>query len=363
MYHPSVTASCGLKPLLRTSRQRRRQHGLIALFLLVCICLLIGCSPTTGPDSHKFTVIALGTLVNVEIVTTDEQLAHQARDELQALFTKLGRDWYAFGDGELARVNAALVAGVPVQTTPELSALIERSLAYRAMSDGLFDPVIGNLVELWGFANFNAQTQIPVPPADAAIDTWRDNPAPRQSLSVSGQTISAKGPVRLDLGGVAKGTVLVRATVLLERLGLHDAMVDAGGDLRVIGSRGRRPWRVGIRDPHADNIIATVELEPGEAIVTSGTYERYFDHEGQRYHHLLNPQTGRPVDSTVGVTVIHMDPELADAAATALMVAGPDRFDEIAGRMGITAALLVDSRGELRMTPAMVRRIIMAPAH
>jgi len=331
--------------------------------LLIYTCLLAGCNPAPEADSHKFTIIALGTLVNIEIITADEQRALQARDELQALFTKFEHDWYAFGDGELARVNAVLATGNSAQTTPELSALIERSLVYRTMSDGLFDPVIGNLVELWGFANFAARTRTPVPPAETAIAAWRATPAPRQNLRVAGQTIHVNGPARLDLGGVAKGTVLVHATALLERLGLPNAMVDAGGDLRVIGSRGQRPWRVGIRDPHADNIIATVELEPGEAIVTSGNYERYFDHDGQRYHHILNPRTGRPVESTAGVSIIHADPELADAAATALMVAGPGRFDEIAARMGIDTALLVDSRGELSMTPAMSHRIVMATTH
>ena len=329
---------------------------------LLCAWLLAGCAPSPEPDSHHFTLIAMGTLVNIEIVAADEQRAFRARDELQTLLTEIEQDWYAFGDGELARVNKALAAGIPVKTTPELSALIQRSLSYRDMSDGLFDPVIGNLVELWGFANFDTQTRVPVPPSDAAIEAWRAIPTARRSVSVSGQTIRATGPVRLDLGGVAKGTVLVRAIELLERLGIHDAMIDAGGDLRVIGKRGQRPWRVGIRDPHADGIIAAVELEPGEAIVTSGNYERYFEHDGRRYHHVLNPRTGRPVLNAAGVTVIHADPELADAAATALMVAGPDRFDEIAARMGISDALLVDSRGVLSMTAAMSRRVVLESA-
>ena len=307
-------------------------------------------------------MLAMGTLVTVEIITTDEQLARQARDELQDLLAELEHDWYAFGDGELGRVNAALASGIPVRTTDELSALIERSLVYRTMSDGLFDPVIGNLVELWGFAEFAAKVDTPAPPTDTAINTWRDNPAPRHSISVSGQTISATGPVRLDLGGVAKGTVLSRATTLFKRLGIHNAMVDAGGDLKVLGARGPRPWRIGIRNPLADSIIATAELEPGEAIVTSGNYERYYEHDGQQYNHVLNPQTGRPVENTAGVTVIHRDPELADAAATALMVAGAGRFDEIAARMGITTALLISTDGVLSMTPAMALRITFIEA-
>ncbi len=335
---------------------------LISLIAVMCTCLLAGCDTTAAPDTHEYTILALGTIVSVEIVSADEPLARQAVDELRSLLGELGRDWYAFGDGELGRVNAALATGVAVDTTPELAALIERSLTWRDLSDGLFDPVIGNLVELWGFADFDASTPTLAPPPDAAIDAWRDLPAARHSLSVTGQTVSATGPVKLDLGGIAKGAVLARTTNLLQRLGIQNAMVDAGGDLQVIGTRGNRPWRVGIRNPHADNVIATVELKPGEAIVTSGNYARYFDHDGKRYQHVLNPHTGEPVAATAGVTVIHTDPELADAAATALMVAGTQRFDEIAARLGITAALVINIDGEMRLTPEMTRRVVLAAA-
>jgi len=352
---PAGTPVPGKDPKSR----RRPLYPLLPLCFLHCITLLSGCTPGAGPDSHKAMIIALGTLVNVEIIATDDRRAEQAVDELRVLLTELGRDWYGFGDGELGRVNAALAGGGTAETTPDLSALIARSLALRALSDGLFDPAVGNLVKLWGFADFDAPARTRVPPSEAAIEAWRRNRA-RLHISVSGQTINATDSVTLDLGGIAKGTVLARATALLERLGIHDAMIDAGGDIRVMGTHAGRPWRVGIRDPRADGIVATISLAPGESIVTSGNYERYFNHDGHRYQHVLNPLTGRPVESTAGVTVIHTDPELADAAATALMVAGPDRFSEIAGRMGITAAVLIDTRGGMYMTPAMARRMDFA---
>lgn len=333
-----------------------------AVSALLCALLLAGCGPAPEPSSHHGTIIALGTVVNIELITADDELADRALGELRVLFTSVGKDWYAYGDGELGHVNDALATGNAVQTSPELGALIERSLAYRDRSDGLFDPVIGNLVELWGFADFDSPSRKRTVPSDAAIDTWRNERAPRHSVSVSGRTISATGPVRIDLGGVAKGTTLVRATALLEKLGIHDAMVDAGGDLRVIGHRGRRPWRVGIRDPRSDDVLAMVDLESGESIVTSGDYERFFAAAGQRYHHILNPETGRPVENSASVTVIHANAELADAAATALMVAGPGRFDEIIGRMEISTALLIDSRGEMHMTTAMQHRLNLTPA-
>ncbi len=329
--------------------------------LILCVlAVLAACGTPQPPESHERTVIAMGTLVHIEIMAHDASRAGRALDAVEALITDIGRNWYAFGDGELGRVNAALAAGRPARTTPGLGRLIDHSLTYRAMSGGLFDPVIGDLVQLWGFADFDPAAA-GAPPTEAAIDAWLAGRTTRQAVTVQGNIVAAPGPVRIDLGGVAKGTVLQQACALLTAYGIENAMVDAGGDLKVIGTRDTRPWRVGIRDPRNDGqIIATVTLAPREAIVTSGNYERYFMHEGQRLHHVLNPRTGRPTPAAAGVTVIHANAELADAAATALMVAGPDRFEEIAGRMGITTALLVTTDGTLLTTPAMAQRIASA---
>lgn len=329
--------------------------------LIACVLAVLGaCGTPQPPESYERTVITMGTLVHIEIMASDASRAGRALDAVETLLTDIGRNWYAFGDGELGRVNTLLAAGRPARTTPELGKLIGHSLTYRAMSDGLFDPVVGDLVRLWGFADFDPSAD-GVPPTEAAIDAWRADRKTRRAVKLNGNIVTAPGPVRLDLGGVAKGTALEQACALLTAYGIENAMVDAGGDLKVIGTRDTRPWRVGIRDPRADDqIIATVTLEPREAIMTSGNYERFFMYEGSRYHHVLDPHTGRPAPTTAGVTVIHTDAELADAAATALMVAGPDRFDEITGRMGITTALLVTPDGQLITTPAMAQRIAAA---
>ncbi|MDH3978359.1 MAG: FAD:protein FMN transferase [Gammaproteobacteria bacterium] len=320
--------------------------------------LLSGCQADTESDPRQRTFVAMGTLVTIDIQEATDTQAETAFDQIEALLLSLQNDWHGFGDGELARVNAALAKGQSVQTNPELSALISRSLRYRNLSDGLFDPVIGELVELWGFDN---DVQGIRPPTEAALEQWRTRQYRTLELYIDRNTLQPSAPLKLDLGGVAKGTALSLAATLLLDLGIQHGLVEAGGDVQAIGSNAGRPWLIGIRDPRANKIMATIELESGEAIVTSGDYERFFEHEGQRYHHLLDPSTGRPVSQTSSVTVIHRNAELADAAATALMVAGPERFKEISDRMGIDTALLIDRQGGQLITPLMQQRLKVRP--
>jgi len=322
--------------------------------LLLIGSLLLGCQPAEPPESHRRTIVALGTLVTVEIVSADERPSERALDKIENYFQDIQREWYAFGDGELGRINAALSRGEAADMSPELAALTRRSLALRDRSGGLFDPTIGMLVELWGFANVEMADRSP--PDNLAIQRWQAD-TQRPGPTLAGRTISAERPLKLTFGAIAKGTALNHACDLLAGMGFENALVDAGGDLKVLGRRGNRRWRIGIKDPHADSILGVIHLESGEAVVTSGDYERYFTHGGQSYHHLLDPASGRPVTHTAGVTVLHNDAELADAAATALMVAGAGRFHEVASRMGIDTAMLVTADGDIIMTPAMTERI------
>jgi thiamine biosynthesis lipoprotein len=237
----------------------------------------------------------------------------------------------------------------------ELANLTRRSLRLRELSDGLFDPTIGMLVELWGFGD--GENMPAAPPAERAIQDWLELYGTGPDVQLNGRSISADKPVKLTFGAIAKGTALNGAAALLTDMGIENALISAGGDLKVLGHRGNRSWRIGIRDPHSAGLLGAVSLAPGEAIVTSGDYERFFEYQGRQYHHLLDPLTGRPVDHTAGVTVIHADAELADAAATALMVAGAPRFHSVAIRMGIVSALLVSANGDIIMTPELAERI------
>ncbi|MDH5485597.1 MAG: FAD:protein FMN transferase, partial [Gammaproteobacteria bacterium] len=139
-------------------------------------------------------------------------------------------------------------------------------------------------------------------------------------------------------------------------------IVNAGGDIKAIGRHGDRPWHIGIRHPRPEprqngDVLAAININDNECIFTSGDYERFYDYQGKRYHHILDPRTGWPADQTMSVTVIHSDASLADAAATALFVAGPKDWQTIARKMHLRDVMLVDKQGQIYVTPEMAERL------
>ena len=294
----------------------------------VCAGAVAACS---GPERTTDRIPALGTLVEITLIETEAARRHRALRDAREALTDASRDWYAWGDGELARVNATGAA-----PSAELAALIQRADALAVRSEHLFEPGIGALVEAWGF--HRGERADGPPPSAAAIAAARD--APRVT----------------DLGAIAKGAAVARVVTTLRRAGVRAALVDAGGDLAAIGDAGGRPWRIGVRDPRGNGVIVGLDLADGESVFTSGDYERAFVWNGVRYHHLLDPRTGEPARETASLTVLHRDPTAADAAATALFVAGDD-WRRIAARLGVAFVLRVTPDGRLEATRAMAARL------
>jgi len=172
-----------------------------------------------------------------------------------------------------------------------------------------------------------------------------------------GMLHSSNTAVQLDFGGIAKGYAVELALARLRSFGIDNAIVNAGGGLGVIGRRGDRPWNVGVRHPQGQGILASLEVHDGEHVHTSGNYERFREHEGLRYAHIVDPRSGWPVDSITSCTVISRDGTLADAAATALVIAGRDEWHRLAVRMGIKYVMLVGEDGTVYMNPAMAARV------
>jgi len=300
--------------------------------------LLSACSTPSDHTVHD-NFPGLGTLVEVSLrqVPVDRQAT--AFRVVRDVMGYAGENWYGWGDGELGRYNQALEAGEHPQADPRLAALLAHAGALQVASLGLFDPSIGALTELWGF--HEAERAAGPPPEEHAIEAW----------------LSGRRPMRIDLGAYAKGAAIADAMEELLEQGVQHALVNAGGDIAVIGTAAGRAWRVGIRNPRGSGVLAGVHLEHGEAIFTSGDYERAFEWEGQRFHHILDPRTGKPVTGTASVTVIHDNAAVADAASTALFVAG-DGWPMLADRMGITFVMRVRSDGTIEGSPAMASRIV-----
>lgn len=321
---------------------------------LLAALLLAGCQ--RPPEVREYTFLAFGTLVELKVADADPALADRARALAGQRLEKWHHDWHAWHDSPLTRLNEALARGETVVIPPSLGGLVPRAAALSKRSGGLFNPAIGRLIALWGFHSDDPPHG--PPPDDSAIRRLVEAAPSMGDLSFADGRVSSANPaLALDLGGFAKGVAVERLTTQLAGLGLHDLLLNAGGDLKVLGRHGDRPWRVGIRDPRGNGVLASVEPRSGEAVFTSGDYERYFDWQGRRYHHLIDPRTGRPARGTESVTVITEDAGLADAAATALFIAGPEKWPPIAARMGVDRVMLVRGDGGVEMTSAMAARV------
>lgn len=245
----------------------------------------------------------------------------------------------------LARANAAgrLDPGVH----PDLAPVLRLAAAHHAETGGRYEPGLGRVVDLWGFGPSGPRD---APPDDAAIQAALPS-APFSSLGVSPEStapLTLPEGVQLDLGGLAKGYAVDEAVRLLKARGVP-ALVDAGGDMACTGPRGDgRPWRVGIRHPRQpQGLLGVLELSQG-AVATSGDYERVFVHQGQRYHHLIDPRTGRPGRHQIQATVRAATCARADALATALFLCPDPRLAEVAAAARVEALVVGPGGPSLR---------------
>lgn len=305
---------------------------------------------------HKSQLLAMGTLVDISIWTRDDGLAQRAIATVTQELNDAEHRWHAWRPSPLTEINSKIAAGQPATVDALTRDLIKKSQILASASDNLFNPTIGKLIEVWGF-HTDDRPDVP-PPAQDQIDALLANAPAMADLHIDGDHVtSTNRHVQLDFGGIAKGYAVDLAVDKIRKLGVRNAIVDAGGDLRAIGSHGDRPWRIGIRNPRGPGVIASLEARGDESIFTSGDYERYFIYKGKRYHHIIDPRTGYPSTGATSATVIHSDAATADAAATALIVAGPKKWRAVAKSMGLKYVMLVDSKGTVYMTPAMAKRI------
>lgn len=214
-------------------------------------------------------------------------------------------------------------------------------------SSGAFDPTMGKVIHLWGFDGDE-----PGIPSSAELKAAMKTVGyARLKMDSAGQ-VTATGPVWLDLGGVAKGYAVDAAVKVMKKEGVESGIVNAGGDLRAFGKRpGRKTWRIGIQDPDDPQGMAGVLDLAAGSVATSGDYERYFIVDGVRYHHILDPGTGRPARSGLrSTTVITSDCVLADSLATAAFVLGPAKGLDLLERTSGVEGILIETGGGILKT-------------
>ena len=219
--------------------------------------------------------------------------------------------------------------------------LVRIALQISRDSDGSFDITVYPLLKLWGFYSGNYTV-----PEKEKIDELLTMVG-YENLIIRGDSLfKIKNNVAVDLGGVAKGYALKEAVKELKESGASSALVDIGGDLYALGTHNGKPWKVGIRNPRGEGVIGVLEVSDF-CVVTSGDYERFFEKEGIKYHHIINPKTGYPARDMVSVTVICKDAVKADAWVTALFVMEPDKVLNTVEETPYLEAVIVTSKGKV----------------
>ncbi len=248
-------------------------------------------------------------------------------------------------DSELSRVNAR-AATQAVSVSPELFAVLEQAQQIAAETDGSFDVTIRPVADLWGFIGKEHRL-----PTEAELQAVRPRVGFRKvELDAPQRAVRFREPgVSIDLGGIGKGVAVDMAVAKLRSLGVTNAMVKAGGDLRVMGAPpGKAFWTVQLEDPHKRGERVAIPLRDA-ALSTSGNYENFFEFAGRRYSHILDPRTGLPVQGVAACTVIAPTCAESDAWATACVVYGPEAsLARFGGRLAIRFTLVPAESGQTR---------------
>jgi thiamine biosynthesis lipoprotein len=308
-------------------------------FLPLAIALLLAAAPARAEWFFREEAI-MGTRVAVELWSEDAALATRAMEAVIAEMRRTDALMSTYKpESQLSAVNAHAFER-PVTVDPEIIEVVTRSFDFSRMSAGAFDVTYASVGYLYDYRAHRRPSGEQVAAALPTID-YRQVQVDRERNTIR---FLRKG-VRIDLGGIAKGYAVDRSIDRLRDLGIEHAMVNAGGDTRLLGDRRGKPWIVGVRDPRNEGRMVTRLPLENEAISTSGDYERYFEEDGVRYHHILVPGTGDVARAVRSATVIGPDATLTDGLSTTVFVLGVERGMELVSRLPGVEAVIVDKDG------------------
>ncbi len=315
---------------------------------LLLMLVMLSAAPAHAEWFDRVEDGIMGTRIAVELWADEKPLADRAFDQVFAEMRRIDASMSTYKpDSEVSRVNAT-AAQRPVPITDELFDLLETSVEYSRLTDGAFDITYASVGFMYDFRSHIKPTEKAIAAALPSIN-YRYLELDRAKHTVH----FAHSGVRIDLGGIAKGHAVDRGIAILKSLKIEHASVTAGGDTRIIGDRMGAPWVVGIRHPDDKNrVIARIPLVD-TAISTSGDYERYFDENGVRYHHIIDPQSGHSASMVRSATVLASTATRTDGLSKTAFVLGPEKALEIYNRLEDVDAVLVTPDGKVLYTKGM----------
>ncbi|MCR5788336.1 MAG: FAD:protein FMN transferase [Lachnospiraceae bacterium] len=330
----------------------------VLLFFLVCLLSIMpGCAGENGsvtgrPVKKQF--FALDTLVTLTIYDAKEDSDPDALlDECEAL-CKNYEEMFSrtIEDSDIDRLNKAECA--PVNVSPETLELLETALSYSALTDGLFDITIAPVSVLWEFRpDTEASGEAALPDPEALSEALIHVSYKNLILDTENGTVSLSDPeASVDLGAIAKGYIADRLKEKLLANGVNSAIIDLGGNILTIGKKpDGSPFRIAVKKPFSGTDIAASLPIENRSVVTSGIYERYFELDDKIYHHVLDPNTGFPIENELAsVTIISDDSLTGDCLSTACLLLGKDASEKLVGSTEGVDAVFIERDGTVSCT-------------
>jgi thiamine biosynthesis lipoprotein len=298
---------------------------------------------TAQGDWYEDTQGIMGTRVRAEIWHED---AEQARRLLAAVMTEMRRIEAAYSpfreSSELSRINRDAPLGW-VDASDEMLDLLGKSRQMSELTGGAFDITFGSIGRYYDYREGRRPDKALIEETLDAINYEYVD------IDPVGRRVRFGHPaVYIDLGGIAKGYAVDRCIDLLIAAGVTEASVAAGGDSRILGDRRGQPWNVGVLDPRAKPEVAVLLPLMDTAVSTSGDYERYFEEDGVRYHHILDPATGDSARASMSVTILGPRASFTDALSTSVFVLGPEKGLSLINRLDGIDAIVIDAEGRMR---------------
>lgn len=314
---------------------RKKLSGILPIsIMLATVSLYLNCI-NPREKIQKKTRFVMDTYCTIQV-----QGNHQAGKAIEKAFERIEEIDKKFNVLNMTSILYHFNQRNTPITDKEIIGLIETAINISKESNGAFDITVYPLMECWGFYN-----ESHILPEKEKIKKCLKTVG-YQNLQIKNmQLTKANNSVKIDLGGIAKGYAIREAVNVLKSEGIKSALIDAGGDIYALGTLKKRKWGIGIRNPRGDGIIGAIKVND-TAVVTSGDYERYFERDGIRYHHILNPKTGYPSRELASVTVLAPDPVLADAWSTALFVMGKEKGLELAEKLQEIETFMVTADGQ-----------------
>ncbi|MBR5586453.1 MAG: FAD:protein FMN transferase [Clostridia bacterium] len=298
----------------------------IALFVTVVTVMLI-LTQSVKPTEKTF--FAFDTLIDISLSGKN---ADKALEEIEFTLLSLEKEYSKYTTSPIKKFNS-LPQGASLEISPEMAKMISDCNTVSKFTDGAFDITTSALSDLWDIKNATA------PPSGADISAALEKTG-WNKISLSGTNLT-KTTAELDFGGILKGVAADKAREIANKYEIKKGIINLGGNVCLIGSKGKSPWTVGIVNPFSSGeVYLTVNAE-NTNVITSGAYQRYFEHDGKTYHHILSPQTGYPVENDIAsVTVVSDNGTRADALSTAIFVSGTEKGMEIAKNYGVEVIII-----------------------